>query len=240
MRNMVTGLAFAAACGVSASSPAQQVTVAGRVFSSAAFPDVVLTSSPSFRWASPPGLLPSSFQEAVTDVDPRTYVEATDFSPAFIELGFSSAAAYNDDGPDLYFYEIAAAGDGAGEAFQVALSSSGPFVSVPTLTSTGIEFEQEDSGGVERGPAEVFEGQLDLSDLGVAMGETVDRLYIVVTQPSGPDLGLVAARYVRCSPADITTTGAVIPGQLGYGVPDGRVDLDDLGYFLNTWLVGCF
>ena len=35
--------------------------------------------------------------------------------------------------------------------------------------------------------------------------------------------------------ADITTTGATLPGQPGVGVPDGVVDLDDLGRFLNLW-----
>ncbi|MEM9066794.1 MAG: GC-type dockerin domain-anchored protein [Planctomycetota bacterium] len=39
-----------------------------------------------------------------------------------------------------------------------------------------------------------------------------------------------------CSPADRTTTGATIPGQPGIGLPDGKVDLDDLGFFLNLWL----
>ncbi|MEM9066134.1 MAG: GC-type dockerin domain-anchored protein [Planctomycetota bacterium] len=41
-----------------------------------------------------------------------------------------------------------------------------------------------------------------------------------------------------CGPADITTTGATVDGQPGFGEPDGVVDLDDLGYYLNFWLVG--
>lgn len=39
----------------------------------------------------------------------------------------------------------------------------------------------------------------------------------------------------RPHPADITTSGATLPGQPGLGVPDGVVDLDDLGRFLNLW-----
>ncbi|MEM9066057.1 MAG: GC-type dockerin domain-anchored protein [Planctomycetota bacterium] len=41
-----------------------------------------------------------------------------------------------------------------------------------------------------------------------------------------------------CSPADLTTTGATLAGQLGFGEADGIVDLDDLGYFLGFWLGG--
>ncbi|MEM9065983.1 MAG: hypothetical protein AAGB51_10885 [Planctomycetota bacterium] len=40
------------------------------------------------------------------------------------------------------------------------------------------------------------------------------------------------------NPADLTTTGATLPGQTGFGLPDGKVDLDDLGYFLTIWLIG--
>ncbi|MEM9065871.1 MAG: GC-type dockerin domain-anchored protein [Planctomycetota bacterium] len=40
-----------------------------------------------------------------------------------------------------------------------------------------------------------------------------------------------------CIP-DVTTSGATLVGQPGFGVPDGIVDLDDLGYFLGFWLVG--
>ncbi|MEM9064624.1 MAG: GC-type dockerin domain-anchored protein [Planctomycetota bacterium] len=36
--------------------------------------------------------------------------------------------------------------------------------------------------------------------------------------------------------ADLSTTGATLPGQTGFGIPDGNVDLDDLGYYLSFWL----
>jgi len=39
--------------------------------------------------------------------------------------------------------------------------------------------------------------------------------------------------------ADLTTTGATLPGTPGFAVPDGVADADDLGYFLNFWLEGC-
>ncbi|MEM9065929.1 MAG: GC-type dockerin domain-anchored protein [Planctomycetota bacterium] len=38
--------------------------------------------------------------------------------------------------------------------------------------------------------------------------------------------------------ADVTTTGATLPGQPGFGEPDGAVNIDDLGYFLNAFVAG--
>ncbi|MEM9066793.1 MAG: GC-type dockerin domain-anchored protein [Planctomycetota bacterium] len=51
--------------------------------------------------------------------------------------------------------------------------------------------------------------------------------------------GLIRAtpRAGQCS-VDITTSGATLSGQPGFGIPDGNVDLDDLGFFLNSWLTG--
>ncbi|MEM9064101.1 MAG: carbohydrate-binding protein [Planctomycetota bacterium] len=50
------------------------------------------------------------------------------------------------------------------------------------------------------------------------------------------DLQLIQA--TGCSIADLTTSGATLPGQPGFGTPDGVVTLDDLGYYLNIWLPG--
>jgi len=41
-----------------------------------------------------------------------------------------------------------------------------------------------------------------------------------------------------CSPADLTTNGATLPGQPGFGVPDQVVDADDLNFFLSAWVAG--
>lgn len=38
--------------------------------------------------------------------------------------------------------------------------------------------------------------------------------------------------------ADVTTSGATLPGFPGFAVPDGVVNLDDLGAYLNAWLEG--
>ena len=34
----------------------------------------------------------------------------------------------------------------------------------------------------------------------------------------------------------MTTTGATLPGQPGFGEPDFDIDLDDLGFYLTGWL----
>ncbi|MEM9065982.1 MAG: hypothetical protein AAGB51_10880 [Planctomycetota bacterium] len=53
----------------------------------------------------------------------------------------------------------------------------------------------------------------------------------------GGDL-ILRYEHARASVGDITTTGATLPGQTGFGMPDGKVDLDDLGYYLTFWLTG--
>jgi len=40
-----------------------------------------------------------------------------------------------------------------------------------------------------------------------------------------------------CCVGDLTSTGATLAGQPGFGVPDGVADPDDLGYYLGFWLV---
>ncbi|MEM9065390.1 MAG: hypothetical protein AAGB51_07855 [Planctomycetota bacterium] len=37
---------------------------------------------------------------------------------------------------------------------------------------------------------------------------------------------------------NVTSTGATPPGQCGFGIADGTVNIDDLGFFLNFWLLG--
>ncbi|MEM9066009.1 MAG: hypothetical protein AAGB51_11015 [Planctomycetota bacterium] len=51
--------------------------------------------------------------------------------------------------------------------------------------------------------------------------------------------GDVSLRFTHHCPADVTTTGATLPRQTGFGEPDSTIDLDDLGYFLGFWLAGC-
>ncbi|MEM9065834.1 MAG: hypothetical protein AAGB51_10140 [Planctomycetota bacterium] len=52
------------------------------------------------------------------------------------------------------------------------------------------------------------------------------------------DIGAVEFVPASTLSADVTTTGATLFGQPGFGVPDGVVDLDDLGFYLNLWLLG--
>ncbi|MEM9065992.1 MAG: glycoside hydrolase family 16 protein [Planctomycetota bacterium] len=70
------------------------------------------------------------------------------------------------------------------------------------------------------------------------------RLSILFLQPQANPGGAVFVDSVTLSAAappcvaDLTTTGATLVGQSGFGTPDGVADLDDLGFFLNYWITG--
>lgn len=57
-----------------------------------------------------------------------------------------------------------------------------------------------------------------------------------VTGANACNFANVDALLSTACPADVSTTGATLAGQTGFGVPDGTVDLDDLGYYLTIWL----
>jgi len=57
-------------------------------------------------------------------------------------------------------------------------------------------------------------------------------------QLAGSSTNLLWSARLPDPVADVTTTGATLEGQAGYGEPDGNIDLDDLGFFLNLWLAG--
>jgi len=52
----------------------------------------------------------------------------------------------------------------------------------------------------------------------------------VIPEPEAPASG--------CSPADVTTSGATLQGQVGFGQPDNTIDGDDLGFFLGFFSSG--
>ncbi|MEM9065872.1 MAG: alpha-amylase family glycosyl hydrolase [Planctomycetota bacterium] len=54
---------------------------------------------------------------------------------------------------------------------------------------------------------------------------------VVLTETPGDPIIVPPPCFV-----DVTTTGATLPFTPGYGEPDGVVDLDDLGFYLNNWL----
>ncbi|MEM9065994.1 MAG: choice-of-anchor tandem repeat NxxGxxAF-containing protein [Planctomycetota bacterium] len=76
-----------------------------------------------------------------------------------------------------------------------------------------------------------FSGFIDLNDNGELLFGAV-----FVDGTSGLFVIDAIAGPVACSPADLTTTGATLMGQPGFGVPDGEADLDDLGYFVGRFL----
>lgn len=100
-------------------------------------------------------------------------------------------------------------------------------------------------------------GMLDLQDLVVnQMGVDLEGWSLNTVEDVSSDGTVISGSAYRLSPearsvyrlvlpplppsvkADVTTTGATIPGFAGFGVRDAVVDLDDLGAFLDAWLVG--
>jgi len=66
---------------------------------------------------------------------------------------------------------------------------------------------------------------------GMESEQSVDQYVLFVKDGGGGGLTCLGV-------ADQTTTGATLPGQTGYGVPDGVADLDDLGFYIEDWRTG--
>jgi len=96
-------------------------------------------------------------------------------------------------------------------------------VTDPASGTAEIDFVEVGGGPIECGPF------FDLTP-NIKVGPGVGPL---VPQPGAlPEL----PGFIEECDADVTTTGATLEGQPGFGIPDGNVDLDDLGYFLNLWV----
>ncbi|MEM9065905.1 MAG: GC-type dockerin domain-anchored protein [Planctomycetota bacterium] len=78
------------------------------------------------------------------------------------------------------------------------------------------------SPAVDTGDSLLADGGIDLAGNPRIVGGSVDR-------------GAYEIQGSVCVP-DVTTTGATLAGQSGFGEPDGVIDLDDLGYYLTFWL----
>ncbi|MEM9066775.1 MAG: GC-type dockerin domain-anchored protein [Planctomycetota bacterium] len=108
------------------------------------------------------------------------------------------------------------------------------------------------AGGLSAGPVNVAGFSLDI-DPGAAEGSFEigfdgsvvlaigDQLQTFSTNP-GPNQnsltvtsGTIMVMSTACI-GDVTTTGATLQGQPGFGIPDNIVDLDDLGYYLGFFL----
>jgi len=62
--------------------------------------------------------------------------------------------------------------------------------------------------------------------------------FVTATNADGQtDASNTGAVFTIRGIADVTTTGATIEGQAGFGVPDGGTDADDLGFYLGVWVL---
>ncbi|MEM9064043.1 MAG: GC-type dockerin domain-anchored protein [Planctomycetota bacterium] len=103
----------------------------------------------------------------------------------------------------------------------------GESVSVASLTPGGGYSTLQLSGTAPAGTAFVrplifFD---NVATEGAMRAATVDNVFVTEGAITPPD----------CI-ADLTTTGATLVGQPGFGVPDGTADLDDLGFYLGFFL----
>ncbi|MEM9065868.1 MAG: GC-type dockerin domain-anchored protein [Planctomycetota bacterium] len=128
--------------------------------------------------------------------------------------------------------------------FLTGVCQAGPIIDTAPLLDLAIELV-DDSGAVVASSDAQASGQSEtLSGISVGPGMYAVR---VTGVPDGISTGAEVQLYtielgaVGAGPgciADVTTLGATIEGAVGYGVPDGIVDLDDLGIFLARWLAG--
>ncbi len=69
-------------------------------------------------------------------------------------------------------------------------------------------------------------------DLALRAAITADGSLLFVQTAQGIGAIELGAALCRCAP-DLTTSGAVVPGQVGFGLPDGVVNNDDFFYLLT-------
>lgn len=86
----------------------------------------------------------------------------------------------------------------------------------------------DSGGGMSSGGGFTLYGTIGQPDAGQPMSGGNFTLY--------PGFWAGISRGGPACTADLTTTGATLPGFPNYGVPDGETNIDDLGYFLNLWL----
>ena len=173
----------------------------------------------------------------LTDADPNTTNSDVDdgtttvTSPP-VDLSGGGVISYA-----YWFNDIGAGPVAGGDTFRVQLSTDGgaSFTTVRTYATAAPVWRTDALlEGVDFAPSAPGQGQLRfiVDDIGAqnVIEGGLDALSISVNACVNPP-------SLSCNPADVTTTGATISGQPGFAEPDGAVDLEDLGYFLNFWTV---
>jgi len=140
------------------------------------------------------------------------------------------------DGVDTTFFPPVGLGsDTDGNGFPNFFGTSASAPHAAAVAALALEYAR-DVAGSDLAPGDLYDLMRDTAEevAGTPIGPDVEsgagRLSAVAF------LDAVDAFAAPCG-ADLTSTGASLPGQPGYGEPDGVADLDDLGYFLNHWLM---
>ncbi|MEM9064764.1 MAG: choice-of-anchor B family protein [Planctomycetota bacterium] len=125
-----------------------------------------------------------------------------------------------------------------GDSFEVRVSSDNgaSYTTVRSYTTAANAWRSDSlSEGIDYSASASGEGRLQfvVTDIGTQniIEGGIDALRITALQCETPQIP-------ACGVGDVTTTGATLVGQPGFGQPDGIVDLDDLGYYLLFWLDG--
>lgn len=174
---------------ISPSGPAAEtITVGGIEFATNAFADTVLATVPRLGLTFPTS---QPLVTAIADSDPG---DGVDLAGGYVLMGFVDNVAFNGDGNDLALFQA-----GGAEGFRVALDFDGltdpdARVLVPT-TPTGF---------VDQYGENINVGYVDLSDLGVADGQSITSIAIASNLDdvivSGADLTAVGALHVTAEP----------------------------------------
>lgn len=146
---------------------ANSATIAGYTLHDNAFVDEVL----DYAYTYNAGYIVGS------DVDYSAAVQGG----GWIRVGFTDNVLENFAGADVVFFEVSAP-NGGPESLAVSLSVGGDTVQVDPV----------DSGFFAPGGGKIHVGTLDLTDLGLSLGETIDSLVIYSAGEQTPDVAAVA------------------------------------------------
>ncbi|MEM9066305.1 MAG: GC-type dockerin domain-anchored protein [Planctomycetota bacterium] len=137
------------------------------------------------------------------------------------------------DGTDTSFFPSGNS-DSDGNGFPNFFGTSAAAPHAAAVAALGIEYARDVLGRAVS-PAVIYDAMRDtaVEVAGTAPGVDPESGAGRVDAPAF--LAELESALAPCI-ADLTSTGATLSGQPGFGVPDGAADFDDLGFFIAAWL----
>ena len=173
------------------------IIIQGFTFDDTAFVDTVVSTSGSVSFSG------SDLLSSISGTDLFTRIHIPTDPTFHVELGFTDNLVINGPGVDLVLFELARPED-----FAASLSISGSSIFVPTTAGCC----RSDGLGLNI-------ALIDLSDLGVSVGDTIDSIVLMTGKfGSGPDLAVVGAlNSVAVSIPEPSTLTLFATGLAGLG-----------------------